>query len=94
MADWDGQLPPSLDALYPEYLHTVPRWNDPYSEDGTDGVPYNYVPDLISATPPSRTPLIYSEPYGPSRLMVVGYAGGTVVVGIRPAELDESKPVE
>ena len=39
-ADHNGQAPPTLDALVPEYLPHVPR--DPYARDGA---PFQYRPD-------------------------------------------------
>ncbi len=85
-----GRFPPTLDALYPNYIDDESLLNP----DPKSGQPYLYRPGLVE-TDSSREPLIISPPDKDGKRLV-GFIGGQVTeesLGVLPPEiLEQFKP--
>jgi len=74
-ADHEGQFPPNLRALHPDYLGAEELFFQIHNQQ-----PYHYIPELTD-TSFSRAIVIYSDilPTDPPK-RAVGFAGGQIVV--------------
>ena len=76
-ADNEGNYPPQLSVLYPDYVDHLPLFEG-QDESGENKLPIIYYPGYTD-TSPSRTPII-EYPFTFDGKKVIGYAGGHVTM--------------